>query len=298
MLSSGNPSVFGRDLRHDGVGAGADVGGGARHLRVPVGAEDDAHGDRHLQCFPHARRHPPADQIAAVTHRAWLGVALAPPERVGALAVAFAQGLAAERPVFMLVAVRVTPQTQFNGIELERHGELVHGGFERIQRRAPHSARACRTRSADPGERAGARRSRLGSCRAGRTSPSPAGKVFVLRGHGDRIVRDRLQRSAGRGAEPDTLNYRGPITQCVHLRPSRRHADGALQRSRRQHGQHPLELRAQPRAEPAAHERRHDTYILGLQAEHAAQILCTFCTPWVLSYTVNLPSFSTMTVAA
>ena len=94
------PERVGRDLRHDGVGPGADVGGCARHLRVSIGAEDDAHGDRHLQCLPDTRRHPPADQIAAVTHRAWLGVALAPPERVSALPVAFAQGLAAERPVW------------------------------------------------------------------------------------------------------------------------------------------------------------------------------------------------------
>ena len=170
----------GRDLRHDGVGAGADVGGRARHLRVSVGAENDAHGDRHLHCFPHARRHPPADQIAAVTHRAWLGVALAPPERVGALAVAFAQGLAAERPVFMLVAVRVTPQTQFDGIELERDRELVHRGFERIhaRRRArrAHVARGRQIQVSEPVRVA----SRLRICRAGRTSPSPADKSLRI----------------------------------------------------------------------------------------------------------------------
>ena len=74
------------------------------------------------------------------------------------------------------------------------------------------------------------------------------------------------------GAERDALNHRGPITQRVHLRPSQHHPHGALQRPRRQHGQHHLELRTQPRAESAAHERRHDAHILRLHAEHAAEI--------------------------
>jgi len=71
---------------------------------VAVGGEHDAHRDRHLQGFPDARRHAEADQIAAVAHRARRGVALVPAERLCALAVAFAQRLAAERLVLVLVA--------------------------------------------------------------------------------------------------------------------------------------------------------------------------------------------------
>jgi hypothetical protein len=42
------PEHVGRNLRHDGVGAGANVGGGARHLGMAVGGEHDAHCDRTL----------------------------------------------------------------------------------------------------------------------------------------------------------------------------------------------------------------------------------------------------------
>ena len=123
------PQHVGRDLRHDGVGAGADVGGRARHLGMAVGGEHDAHRDRHLQGFPDARRHAPADQIAAVAHRARLGIALGPAERLRALTVALAQRLAAVRLVLVLVAVRIAAQAKLERVELERDREFVHGGF-------------------------------------------------------------------------------------------------------------------------------------------------------------------------
>ncbi len=107
----------GRDLRHDGVGAGADVGGRARHLGMAVGGEHDAHRDRHLQRLPDARRHAPADQIAALAHRTRFGIALAPAERLRALAVALAQRLAAVGLVFVLVAVRIAAQAKLDRIE-------------------------------------------------------------------------------------------------------------------------------------------------------------------------------------
>ena len=122
----------GRDLRHDRVGAGADVGGRARDLRMAVGGQHDAGGGRHLQRFPDARRHAPADQLAAVAHRARLGLALVPAERLRALAVAFAQLLAGVGKVLVLVAVRVASQPQLQRIELERDGKLVHRAFERV----------------------------------------------------------------------------------------------------------------------------------------------------------------------
>ena len=174
MLSSGRPEHVGRDLRHDGVGAGADVGGRARHLGMAVGGEHDAHRDRHLQRLPDARRHAPADQIAAVAHRARLGVALVPAERLRALAVAFAQRLAAVRLVLVLIAVRIAPQAKLERVELERDRELVHRGFERKERGGgagrAHVARGREIELA----RACARISHWRICRADRTSPSPA----------------------------------------------------------------------------------------------------------------------------
>ena len=120
-----------RDLRHDGVGAGADIGGCARDLRMAVGAQHDTHSDRHLRRLPHTGRHAPADQVAVVPHRARLGIAFVPTERLGALAVAFAQRLTAERPIVVLIALRITSQPEFERIELERNRKLVHRGFER-----------------------------------------------------------------------------------------------------------------------------------------------------------------------
>src|SRR5205085_1899375 len=126
------PEHVGRDLRHDRVGAGADVGGRTGYLRMAIGGEHDAHRDRHLQGFPDAGRHAPADEIAAVAHRARLGVALVPAERLRALAVAIPQRLAAVRPADVLVAIRITPQAKIERIELERDRKLVHRAFESI----------------------------------------------------------------------------------------------------------------------------------------------------------------------
>ena len=88
--------------------------------------------ERHLQRLPDARRHAPADQVAAVAHRARRGVALAPAERLRALAVAFLQLLAGVGQAVVLVAVRVAANAQFHRVELERDGEFVHRAFERI----------------------------------------------------------------------------------------------------------------------------------------------------------------------
>jgi guanylate kinase len=85
-------------------------------------------------------------------------------------------------------------------------------------------------------------------------------------------MRDRLKCSVRACAKFDPLNHRRPVTQSIHLRPRQHDTHRALQRERGEHRQHHLELRAQTRAEPTAHERRHDTYILGLHAEHAAEI--------------------------
>ena len=104
----------------------------------------------------------------------------------------------------------------------------------------------------------------------------PAGllpmEVLVLRGHGDRVVRDRIERSVGVRAERDALDHRRPVAERIHLLARQHDAHRALQRARRQHRQHHLELRAQARAEAAAHEGRHDAHVLRLHAEHAAEI--------------------------
>ena len=61
---------------------------------------------RHAMRRIGAGRHAPADQHIAVAHRARLARAARPAERLGALAIAFAQRLAGERPVLVRVLFR------------------------------------------------------------------------------------------------------------------------------------------------------------------------------------------------
>ena len=262
----------GRDLRHDRVGAGADIGGRGRHLRVAVGGQHDADRGRHLQRFPYACRHAPADQIAAVAHRARFGFALVPAERRRALPVAFAQLLAGIGKVRVLVAVGVALQPQLHRIDLERDREFVHRAFERIDaRRSARRAHVGGGRNVQP--RQPVHEFRIGAfveqvCPAGIV----AGEFLELRGHGDRLVRDGVERAAGIGAERKTFDGRRAIAEPIHLRAVQHDADRPLQRARSQHRQHHLVLRAQACAETAAHIGRHDADLVRLHLEHAAKI--------------------------
>ena len=265
----------GRDLRHDRIGAGADVGRRAGHFRVAVGGQHDAGRHRHLQRFPDAGRHAPADQLAAVAHRARLRLALAPsrtPPRPGGsirAAALLVYGMSS-----FWSAIRVAAQPQLHGIELERDGKLVHRAFERI----------------DAGRRA--RRAHVAGGRNDRAAPAcahtsrsahlveqgrPAGVVarefLELRGDRDRLVGDRVERSVGLGAEREALDRgRAGSRARTSAGASARAAPSARSAQRAQHRQHHLILRPQPGAEPAADERRHHAQIVRLPVEHAAQI--------------------------
>jgi hypothetical protein len=98
---------------------------------VAVCGQHNAGGHRHLQRFPDTGRHPPADQIAAVAHRSRFRIALVPAECRRALAIAFAQLLAGVRQIMGLLAVGIAPQAQFQWIDFERNGKLIHRAFER-----------------------------------------------------------------------------------------------------------------------------------------------------------------------
>ncbi len=240
---------------------------------MAVGRQRDAHRDRHLQRLPDAGRHAPADQVAAVAHRARLGVALAPAEHLRALLIARPQRLAAERLVLGLVAIGIAAQAQLDRIELQLDGELVHRRLEREQRgggaRRPHVARRRKVELGQPVRVFGIRR----LVEHARPARLLAVEVLVLRGDGHRVVRDRIERAAGVGAQRDALDHGRPVAQHVHLLARQHEPHRAPQRARRQRRQHHLELRAQARAEAAAHEGRHDAHLLRLHAEHAAQVL-------------------------
>src|SRR6185503_7458947 len=117
-----------------------------------------------------------------------LGIALGPAERLRALAVAFAQRLAAVGLVLVLIAVRIAPQAKLERVELERNRKLIHRGFERKERwSGAGRAHVARGRKIEPREPV--RVFRIGGLveQARPASLLPM-EVLVLRGHGDRIV--------------------------------------------------------------------------------------------------------------
>ena len=239
---------------------------------MAVGGEPDAHRDRHLEGVPDAARHAPADQIAAVAHRARRGVALLPAEGLGALAVAFAQGLAAVGPAVVLVAFGIAAQAELERVDLQRDGQLVHRGFQRIDGgRRTGAAHVAGCGKIELGEPVGVFRVGRGVEQAGPAGLLPK-VILVLRGQGHRIMGDRIQGSVGLRAQRNALDHRRAVAQHIHLLPGQHDAHGSPQRARRERREHRLELRAQGHAEGAAHEGRHDAQLVRLQAEHAAEI--------------------------
>ena len=122
---------LGRYLRHRRPGSRPHVARGTRHLGGAVGQETRPGGGG---CVVHrvgGGRHAPADQPAAIAHRARLGVAPAPAEALGGGPVAFPRRAARERQLLELVLLRLVAQAQLDRVDVQRHRELVHGGFER-----------------------------------------------------------------------------------------------------------------------------------------------------------------------
>ena len=127
--------------------------------------------------------------------------------------------------------------------------------------------------SQDRAARACARTSHCRTCRAAQTSRSLAGNTssyFDVTVIASCAIAS--ERSVGFCAELDALDHGGTVAEPIHLLAGQHDTHRALQRERRKHGEHHLILRAQPGAEGAAHERRHDPHIIRLDAEHVAYI--------------------------
>src|SRR5258707_508224 len=75
----------------------------------------------------------------SIAHRARLRIAPAPPKTLGGDPVAFLGGAARERKVLELVELRLVAQPELDGVDIERRGQLIHGGFDR-----EHAARLAR----------------------------------------------------------------------------------------------------------------------------------------------------------
>ena len=99
-----------------------------------------------------------------------------------------------------------------------------------------------------------------------------AGKLLELRGDGDRLVGESVERSVGPGAEREAFDGGRPVAEPVHLLARQHQPYRALQRQRAQRGQHDLILRTEPCAERAADVRRYHAQLVRLLVEHAAQI--------------------------
>src|SRR5690606_39269397 len=84
----------GGDLRHGGVGAGADVGGGAGYQQPALRIEAGTGAGRHLYRLPDAGGHAHADQLVTVAQAARLLRPTRPTEALGTLLVAGTQLLA------------------------------------------------------------------------------------------------------------------------------------------------------------------------------------------------------------
>src|SRR5262245_31152964 len=84
------PENLGRQLSHDGVGAGADVGRAAGDLSGAVTANCRAHLALETALDEGRASHAVADQAAPVAHRADRLLALCPAEPLGAHLVALA----------------------------------------------------------------------------------------------------------------------------------------------------------------------------------------------------------------
>src|SRR6185437_13353217 len=127
----GQSQHLGAELRHHRIGAGPDIGGGAGDLEAAIGGEHGARGSRHLHRVPDARRHAPADELAVLAHGARLRHTPRPAEALRALAIAFAQLLAAVRAIRALVALGIIDEAQLQRIDARGGGELIHRAFHR-----------------------------------------------------------------------------------------------------------------------------------------------------------------------
>src|SRR5207249_3209884 len=75
-------------------------------------------------------RHARADQQAPIVHRARLWITPVPPEALCANAIAFARRSTRERQLLELVLFWLVAQAELDGIEVQRHRELIHRAFE------------------------------------------------------------------------------------------------------------------------------------------------------------------------
>ena len=265
---------LGRHLRHRRPGARPHVAGGTRHLGGAVGQETRPGRGGRVVHRVGGGRHAPADQPAAVAHRARLGVAPAPAEALGGGPVAFPRRAARERQLLELVLLRLVAQAQLDGVDVQRHRELVHGGFEREDAARLAGGAHVGRRVHVHGCQAMAR----GDVRARVQEPARVQERLreLLVGGGllVALVHDGGEAAVARGAEGDALDrVRAVADAVVHLAPRQHQLDRPPRHAGAERRQRHVRPGAQPGAEGAADEGRDDADVLGRDAEHGGELV-------------------------
>ena len=121
----------GRDLLHHGVGAGAELVHPGFDERRTVALERNPRLGRPAPMRVDRSRHPLADQVAAVAHRARLGRPLVPAETRTAFRQAFAHRARGEWTAAERVGFGVVEQAQRDRIDAGRVGQFIHRALER-----------------------------------------------------------------------------------------------------------------------------------------------------------------------
>lgn len=89
----------------------------------------------------------------------------------------------------------------------------------------------------------------------------------------------RLEGAVGSGAELHLLPGVGPVAEGEHLVARQHDPDRALEVERGHDGEKHLVLRAQPRAEGAADERRDHPDVVLREAEDVGDVALGMCAP-------------------
>lgn len=246
---------------------------GAGEFKPPLCIEHRAHSRFGLQRLPDARGHAVANQLVALAHGARRRNARAPAKTLGALRVAVEQRLARIRQLLVRVFVGVIADAQFERVHIERDGQFVHGAFERVEAlRGTGRAHVEGRVHVEPPQLVAELDVRR-AIEASRPVDDHVGEVFELRSFSHGFVDDRVQAAVALRGERNVLDRGGPVPEGEHLRAREYHAHGQTQRARRHHRERQMILRAQARAERAAHKRRNHPHAVLRQAEYLHQVL-------------------------
>ncbi|MCY1216472.1 hypothetical protein D9M72_283450 [compost metagenome] len=248
------PQCVGCDLRHDRIGARAEVLRAGAYQRGAV--RQQAHHGACARTVGGIGRggHAQAHQLAVGVHRTRFGVAARPVEALGGIPIAFTQRFTGERQLLLRVGIGVVAQAQRDRVDAELFRQLVQRAFQRKAAssfsRRPHESRGADVQLDQPlaGLLVGAG---IEPARDQRRGFKP---VFDHRGAGSHIVADCAQRAVLCRGSDQVLLSQGPRAYgAEHLRPVHYQLHRAARLPRRHRGQHHVRPYRALAAEAAAY---------------------------------------------